>query len=99
MSKEKTPLKHAKFIIAWAQGDQLEFRNGANAAWYPVLEDHHWRDETEYRIKPSAPETRMTDFELEKIWESVPGSYKYTYRAIANAAIARALADGDVVLP
>ncbi len=100
MSKEKTPHVHAQWIKAKADGETIQEQAAMSTRWVDMdVDDWSFASTRKYRIKPSAPETRMTGPELEKVWDSEPGNYVRAFRAIANAAIARALADGDVVLP
>lgn len=106
MTNKKTPHVHAEVIHAFADGEQVQVRNPRES--FPKWRDAKYPDfdeACEYRIKPQAPETRMTDDELCKIWDGVMPSQSKgkdivatSHRAIANAAIARAIADGDVVL-
>lgn len=97
MSKEKTPHKHAALIHAWADGAEIQFRDRNRPEWIDS-NNPTWTDEAEYRIKPSAPETRMTNADLNQFQRSGT-TWCADAREVANAAIARALADGDVVLP
>lgn len=43
--------KHADVIIAWANGEAIEYKNLPDGRWYEIKYPH-WDDETEYRIKP-----------------------------------------------
>ena len=48
--------KHADVIIAWANGEEIEWHDPLNEKWYPIpaLGDGLllWEDRHEYRIKP-----------------------------------------------
>jgi hypothetical protein len=93
------PHKHAELIKAWADGAEIEGRQDSTLPWR-VWREPAWNRDFEYRIKPAAPvvETKMTDDELESAYDAKNGKGWYCrVRAIANAAIARAIADGQVV--
>lgn len=92
--------KHAELIKAWAEGAEIQFKNGANWMDIPVPA---WSEIEVYRVKPSEPVapivlTGMTDKELVDCYGPVRmESAIEAYRRIANAAIARAIADGQVI--
>lgn len=45
--------KHADVIIAWANGEEIEFRNMDIEHWFPMNQANPmWYEYTEYRIKP-----------------------------------------------
>ena len=45
--------KHADVIIAWANGEEIEFRHSVSNEWEPVSPPTRlWKEEYEYRIKP-----------------------------------------------
>jgi len=46
---------------------------------------------------PKYPQTSLTEEEMADICRKTPGNYRDSYAAIANAAIARAIQDADVV--
>lgn len=98
----KTPHKHAELIKAWADGKQIQFKVlGSDGDWLDSIgpENPSWSDLLEYRIKPEAPKwpvTRMDGFELAQIWNDSIGEFT-GYVEVANAAIARAIEDGDVI--
>lgn len=105
---KKTPHVHAEVIKAWADGAEIECKQINDDRWAAIICTPNWHPNWEYRIKPAAPETRMTDQELiaargmmryEREAIEPNSEYAKRLRGIANAAIARALADGDVVLP
>lgn len=89
--------KHAELIKAWADGAEIQVK--MNDGNWADLSSPQWWDKDEYRIKPQAPETRMTDQEIFDVERGNSVGTSIARRAIANAAIARAIADGDVVLP
>ena len=43
--------KHADVIIAWANGEEIEWRHGNDGAWQEKISSE-WFLENEYRIKP-----------------------------------------------
>lgn len=99
------PHKHAEFIKAYADGATIQFRISPSDNW----EDAQADDDTapafsknyEYRIKPEPPkypETSLTADDMAEISRNTPGIWRESYIAIANAAIARAIEDGQVVL-
>ena len=90
------PHKHAEIIKDWAEGAEIEARFPPNGVWVPATKPA-WDEHTEYRVKPvPAVETNMTGQDL-GMFCSPGGSWISDARDIANAAIARALADGQVV--
>jgi hypothetical protein len=99
----KTPHKHAEFIKAWADGEKIQFRNSASEPWTDIDGTPVWNQFAEYRIKPEPPkypQTKMSDQELSAAWCKTSGPHGtagVAMRDVANAAIARAIEDGDVV--
>lgn len=100
------PHKHAAEVHAWADGKEIQQRAPISIAQYqPNLRawvpfDGFWHDHYEYRVKPDASviETKMTDADFEAIYDSLQvETWLARVRAVANAAIARAIADGQVV--
>lgn len=95
-----TPHKHAEFVHAWADGKEIQQRL-INAfqkqSWEPF--DGFWRDAYEYRIKPAAPviETEMTPADFKAMFNGRDDSIYEALRLLANVAIRRAIADGQVV--
>lgn len=93
-----TPHKHAEIIKAWADGAEIEGRQDSTQPW-KVWREPAWNRDFEYRIKPAAPvvETNYSSEELYRI--STEGNLKtgLAMKKVANAAIARAIADGQVV--
>jgi len=98
---EKKPHKHQDKILSWAEGSEIEQRNPYIQLqtsppkpdyWKPF--DGTWRENYEYRIKPEPPkypQTRMTEVDFQRCYDSEGG-----WVSVANAAIARAIEDGDV---
>lgn len=90
--------KHAEVIHAYADGAAIQMLT-ANGAWItPAFPD--FDPEREYRIKPEPPkypQTKMTDGQLKRAFHAANGETQKGWRGIANAAIARAIEDGDVV--
>jgi len=46
-----TKHKHYDVIVAWANGEEIEYRLGPNGYWISIV-DPSWLHSTEYRIKP-----------------------------------------------
>jgi len=55
--------KHAKYIHAWANGDEIEYRQKGSLNWIHT-EQPMWDDTTEYRIKPEPEMTHFQRFTL-----------------------------------
>lgn len=95
------PHKHAELIRAWADGAEIEYYVVSSSKWHRCVENKPaWDTMMEYRIKPEPPKYPQTSFTSEDIAEiarNTPGVWRDSYIAIANAAIARAIEDGDVV--
>jgi hypothetical protein len=98
------PHKHAEIIKAWADGSEIEYQVLDGQKWWPVPVDaHDWRSGAKYRIKPEPPkypQTTLKDHEFHKLWMENSKDVIWSSAistAIANAAIARAIEDGDVV--
>jgi len=98
--------KHYDVIVAYyADTSQLvECRNPGRDNWFTVNGAPYFEESNEYRIKPEPvyPVTRMSDNEIE---DAIRAGMEYQYvstnvaTTIANAAIRRAIQDGDVILP
>lgn len=99
------PHKHAEVIKAAAEGKTIQYRDDPISLWKDYTPDNAfrflgWYGEGEYRIKPEPvyPVTRMTTQEIKEIYDpadTVSGGCL----DVANAAIRRAIQDGDVILP
>jgi len=89
--------KHAEFIKAWADGAEIQTYHKSTSEWADT-DTPYWELDREYRIKPKqiVPETRMTPQQLKRAFHAANGETQKGWRGIANAAIARAIADGDV---
>lgn len=46
------PHKHKDLIIAWANGEQIEYRNHRFSKEWKVVPFPAWSDNGEYRVKP-----------------------------------------------
>jgi len=46
------PLKHAKFIHAWADGEDVQIFYKTAGEWVSICGSHSWCDHNEYRFKP-----------------------------------------------
>lgn len=96
------PHKHAELIKAWADGAAIEVKCGVDN-WEDIGGSPAWLDFNEYRIKPEPPkypQTKISHVEFHEIWKAQTGDVIWSSAvsfAIANAAIARAIEDGDVV--
>lgn len=95
------PHKHAELIKAWADGAEIQCEI-SQGNWCDIGKPD-WHEEVKFRIKPEPPKypkTRMTHEQIYTIWskqkETLQGG---DLEAVANAAIARAIEDGQVVLP
>ena len=54
------PHKHKDVIIAWANGEEIEFRNpDVHTQWIPI-KDPAWLLDIEYRVKPEPTENTIT---------------------------------------
>jgi hypothetical protein len=98
------PHKHAGILRAIADGKEIQVRvTGPNALW------HDWKEGGRcnpledqgciYRIKPEPskyPQTKMTRQEIKRAFHAADGETEKGWRGIANAAIARAIEDGQV---
>jgi hypothetical protein len=90
------PHEHKDLILKWADGAEIEAYDGINDKWVPATTPC-WDVGAKYRVKPvPAVETKMTNQDLGRFC-STGGSWISDARDIANAAIARAIADGQVV--
>lgn len=96
------PHKHAEIIKAWADGRQVQFRFSDGDEWCnrPADTELGFIDHFQYRIKPEPefPVTNLTPDDMAEIARSTFGTWRASYIAIANAAIARAIKDGQVVI-
>jgi len=106
--KPHSPHKHAEFIKAWADGIAVEFSNGDFNGWRDVTEKHHWKNETDYRIKPAAPKWPETTMSCDDMFKSYSeellirghnsfGTDSNGLKAVCNAAIAHACETGQLV--
>lgn len=106
------PQKHAECIKAWADGATIEQRDpNVMLLSMPPHPDTwrdftgYWLEEMEYRVKPEPPKypkTRMTEYELRHAVGMNHNNMTMTTQhlfAAANAAIAHAIRDGQVVVP
>lgn len=99
------PHVHAELIKQWADGAEIQYFHSSMAQWLNFNSDEviQWLPHMEYRIKPEPPKyplSKMTGADLYEAWFSVDvigSSSGENMAAIANAAIARAIQDGDVV--
>ena len=93
-----TPHKHAAIIKAWADGLEVEYKNGNQ--WLDATTPR-WNEESEYRIKPAAPkwpQTTMTPMEITQArWPKGIESIQDQLYGVASAAIAHACEIGQVV--
>lgn len=99
------PHKHAELIKAKADGHKIQYSELKSDTWFDMA-NTDWdfdQDDLIFRIKPEAPkypQTRMTENELAIIvgehhpFANVRPS---VYKALANAVLARACEDGDVI--
>jgi len=96
------PHVHAEFICAKANGAVVQEKMNDQEIFFDMGEDDFdFVDNYEYRIKPEPvfPVTRMTQQQIKKAFHASAGETEKGWRGIANAAIRRAIEDGDVILP
>lgn len=97
------PHRHAELIKKWADGSQIEEKSAIEAPHLPPSSwkefSGNWNNPTlVFRIKPEPPkypQTKMTQIELLAYHRNVSVTEMFT--AVANAAIARAIDDRQVV--
>lgn len=101
------PHKHAEVIKAWADGASIECFDKDDGDWAGLATPFFWSEYYEYRIKPAEPEkaakeypvTNYKGFELYDIYLLANEKYyKDDLLSVANAAIRRAIDDGQVVI-
>ena len=73
-----TKHKHYDCIVAWAEGNEIEFRVEQGCPWTTTA-DPHWREEIEYRVKPKwdkilPKETAQDWYNALKILKTLGGS-------------------------
>ena len=71
----KKPHKHAKFIKAWADGAEIEYRT-SSSAWNPIISGWSWDSPLVfgYRIKPEPKPDIVETYWVEtasSIWDVV----------------------------
>lgn len=107
------PHKWADVIKAAADGKEVQWYSDDKADWvtkpgHDAIAYWYWSGCQEYRIKPEPeyPKTRMEYEDLKEhyyVFGSTTGVLSSWHsdaaRNLANAAIRRAIQDGDVVLP
>lgn len=67
------PHKHQKEIIAWANGDEIEYLNTVLHKWVALDgEEPSWDEECEYRVKPEQvyPESSLTEHDCWSIFQN-----------------------------
>jgi hypothetical protein len=97
------PHKHAEIIKAWADGAEIQYYEHG---WLDCTDCPIWQVDVEYRIKPEPPkypQTNLTDAEMQAAASPLTGltygaRWMEEARLLANAAIARAIEDGQVFL-
>lgn len=63
MSEQK-PHKHKNLIIAWANGEQIQYREPPRTEWADCGRAPQWLENTEYRIKPKKWEPKEGEFTI-----------------------------------
>ena len=99
------PHKHAEVIKAWADGASIEYFDSDDGEWVTLPTLFFWSEDCQYRIKPAEPEkvypvTRMTYDELHKVYTDNLLGKVWDLKGceeVANAAIRRAIDDGQVM--
>jgi len=98
--------KHCDAIVAWANGEQIEYRPDGQQHW--TLCGHafkpSWAEEYEYRVKPEKvyPVTQMTAQELARTQgprfiTEISASFEREARSIANAALRHAIDANQII--
>lgn len=92
----KTPHKHAEFIHAWANGEEIEFFNDGLQKW-DFSCNPNWYADCKYRIKPEReyPKTSMTHEALRNVYFEGRRSADESFEAVANAAIKQHIIDTE----
>lgn len=57
------PHKHKDMIIAWANGEQIEFRIPSETDEWKYVSMPFWLEDVEYRVKPE-PKERVHSFRI-----------------------------------
>ena len=71
------PQKHKDVIIAWANGEEIEYRDpDSSMQWHPITVPS-WFPDTEYRVKPEPKESVHT-FRIGVAVNGDGGVYTYT---------------------
>jgi hypothetical protein len=53
------PHVHQKEIIAWANGDEIEFQSSVDLKWYDKDSDVDWEENFKFRVKPKLTPTQL----------------------------------------
>ena len=77
--------KHADVIIAWAEGEEIEWREGISNKWKPV----NWSNPSfgghmEYRIKPKPEEIWEPTMELRNVRIGATDLYKLQQKWVSG---------------
>jgi hypothetical protein len=101
--QNKQPRAHHDIIIAWANGEQIQYRKDAGMAWTDCADPAFVAD-YEYRVKPAReyPQSDMSNGQLhaafmEGTGHACPSWNSAGCRAVANAALKDAIDQGQVV--
>ena len=70
------PHKHRDVIIAWANGEEVEYRANAEKEW-ETNRFPSWCENSEYRIKPKEPK-RLTNENFMELFR------EYAYKNLSN---------------
>lgn len=91
--------KHAEVIKAWADGAEIEWREG-EGAWIRIA-NPAWRKDLEYRIKPAEPEREyvVTDLGEDELMGCIKGMthLRDDIRDACNLALRQAQNSGQLV--
>ena len=71
------PQKHKDVIIAWANGEEIEFRDPEFSTQWNPIKVPSWLPDTEYRVKPEPKESVHT-FRIGVVDDGDGGVYTYT---------------------
>jgi hypothetical protein len=57
--EELVPHVHQKEIIAWANGEEIEFQSSVDLKWYDKDSDVDWEENFKFRVKPKLTPTQL----------------------------------------
>jgi hypothetical protein len=57
--EQLVPHVHQKEIIAWANGEEIEFQSSVDLKWYDKDSDVDWEENFKFRVKPKLTPTQL----------------------------------------